>query len=175
MTAMAKEIARKVHVRLGSRVTHLEVATAEWIAHIEESHRITSDALLLTPPVPQSLALLDAGNANIPSETREELDTIRYEKCITVMAVLNGPSAVQAPGGFAPAQGPVAWIADNQKKGISAVPAVTIQADANFSESHWNRNETRLEESLSPRRHGGSAPVSPNSRYMGGATVNQFM
>ena len=54
------------------------------------------------------------------------------------MAVLEGPSRLPPPGGLAPADGPIAWIADNQLKGISAAPAVTIHATHAFSLEHWD-------------------------------------
>jgi hypothetical protein len=56
------------------------------------------------------------------------------------MAVLAGPSRLAPPGGLAPSDGPIAWIADNQLKGISAEPAVTIHATHAFSLEHWERD-----------------------------------
>ena len=42
-----------------------------------------------------------------------------------------------------PTSGPVSWMADNQLKGISAEPAVTIHANHEFSLAHWD--EDRME------------------------------
>ncbi|MFO1460620.1 MAG: FAD-dependent oxidoreductase [Verrucomicrobiota bacterium] len=100
----------------------------------------TAAALVLTPPVPQSLALLDAGGILLASEMRTRLDAIEYERCLAIMAVLEGPSRIPPPGGLTPAAGPIAWIADNQLKGISAEPAVTIHATHAFSVEHWDRD-----------------------------------
>ena len=56
------------------------------------------------------------------------------------MAVLDGSSRLLPPGGLVPDRGPIAWIADNQLKGISAEPAVTIHATHAFSLEHWDRD-----------------------------------
>jgi renalase len=53
------------------------------------------------------------------------------------MLVLRGPSAVPVPGAIQFAGGPIAWIADNFQKGISAVPAVTIHARGDWSREHF--------------------------------------
>jgi predicted NAD/FAD-dependent oxidoreductase len=95
---------------------------------------------LLTPPVPQSLAILVAGGSALPPEKTARLDAIEYERCLAVMAVLDGPARIPPPGGLAPTEGPIAWIADNQRKGVSAAPAVTIHATAAFSLAHWDRD-----------------------------------
>ena len=97
-------------------------------------------AVVLTPPVPQSLAILKAGAVALQPETRARLEGIEYERCLAVMAVLAGPSRLAPPGGLAPGDSPIAWIADNQLKGISAEPAVTTHATHAFSLEHWERD-----------------------------------
>lgn len=99
-------------------------------------------AVVLTAPVPQSLAMLDAGGVVLETDLRARLAALEYERCLAVLAVLEGPSVTLPPGGFAPAQEPIAWIGDNQLKGISAEPAITIHATPGFSTAH--REEDRL-------------------------------
>jgi predicted NAD/FAD-dependent oxidoreductase len=94
-------------------------------------------AVILTAPVPQSLVLLDAGGVGLDPQMKERLSRIEYERCLAVMAVLDGPSKVPPPGGCAPCKGPIAWIADNHQKGVSAEPAITIHATDAFSVAHW--------------------------------------
>ena len=84
--------------------------------------------------------MLDAGGVALQPAIRERLAGIEYERCLAVMAVLAGPSRLPLPGGLAPADGPIAWIADNQLKGISTEPAITIHATHTFSLEHWDRD-----------------------------------
>ena len=100
----------------------------------------SADAVVLTPPVPQSLAILQAGAVPLLAETRDRLERIEYERCLAVMAVLACPSRLLPPGGLAMDAGPIAWLADNQMKGISVTPAVTIHATHAFSVEHWEHD-----------------------------------
>ena len=69
--------------------------------------------------------------------------------------MLDGPSAVPAPGGvqFDPADDaqPFGFIADNQAKGISPVPAVTFHATQPWSVAHWDDDLDELRAALLER------------------------
>ena len=68
----------------------------------------SADTVVLTPPVPQSLAILKAGAVALQPEIRARLEGIEYERCLAVMEVLAGPSRLAPPGGLAPDDGPIA-------------------------------------------------------------------
>ena len=102
---------------------------------------LVADGLILTPPVPQSLDLLVAGGMPLDSQATRLLESVRYDPCFALMLVLDRPSLVPAPGAIqfdAAAAGPVAWLADNHMKGISAVPALTVHAGGRFSRDHFD-------------------------------------
>ena len=138
MNSVAKHLARGVEVRLEQQVVALHCLQDQWRAETNTGEVYSASAVVLTPPVPQSLAMMDAGGFVLPPEIRVHLAGIEYERCLAVMAVLDGPSRLPLSGGLAPAEGPIAWIADNQRKGISATPAVTIHATHAFSLEHWD-------------------------------------
>jgi len=119
--------------------------------------------MILTPPMPQSLALLDEGGIVLAPEMRARLAAIEYERCLAVMAVLDGPSRIPPPGGLAPGDGPIAWLADNQLKGISAEPAVTIHATHAFSLEHWDHD----------RQESGRALLDAAAPWLG-AEIRKF-
>ena len=77
---------------------------------------------------------------------RSRLSAIEYDRCLAVMAVMDGASRIPAPGGITPMSGPLAWVSDNHAKGTSPVPAVTLHGTAAFSLEHWDhdRNKTGL-------------------------------
>lgn len=138
MTAIAKHLAQGLDVRLMTTASAVTTAGPGWRVTLDQGGAIPADALVLTAPVPQTLALLDAGAVAIDAEQRAPLDAITYDRCLAVMAPLAGPSAVAEPGAARPACGhPVEWIADNQRKGVSTTPGVTLHASPNFSAEHW--------------------------------------
>lgn len=143
MSVIAKELARNLDPLLQSPVTRIEQNGDEWSVSLQDGSRIQAKAVVMTPPVPQSLAILDAGNVLFSETTRSRLEEIQYEKCFAVMALLDGPSLIPFPGYLKPETGPITWLADNQTKGISDLPAVTIHATGKYSETNWegDRNE----------------------------------
>jgi predicted NAD/FAD-dependent oxidoreductase len=57
------------------------------------------------------------------------------------MACLDSSADLPDPGAVAPTAGPLEWIADNQAKGISAVPALTLHAGAEASSALWDASD----------------------------------
>jgi renalase len=157
MSAVAKYLARGVELRLETPVVAVRRAEGRWLAECATGEIVEAHAVVMTPPVPQSLVILDAGGTVLAPAMRARLDAIQYERCLAVMAVLDAPSRIAPPGGLALHDGPIAWIADNQLKGISAEPAVTIHATHDFSVAHWDLD----------REESGRILLEAASKYLG--------
>ena len=144
MSALAKYCALGLEIVQEKQVTSLRPESDHWILSMADGETWSAGAVILTAPVPQSLVLLEAGGVPLEPILQQRLSSIHYERCLAVMAVLDGPSQLPPPGGFAPAKGPIAWIADNQLKGVSSEPAITLHATDAFSVAHWDqdRDET---------------------------------
>ena len=128
MTAVAKHLAQDLSLLLEKRMVSLRRDPAGWVAALESGEAVFANACVLTAPVPQSLALLDLGEFDLPVATKARLKSIEYERCLAVMAVLERPTRIPPPGNLSPAEGPIALIVDNQMKGVSATPGVTLHA-----------------------------------------------
>jgi predicted NAD/FAD-dependent oxidoreductase len=148
MTAIPKYLARGLDVRLEQHVTHVRRQGDGWMVVLQNGATLQAGAVLLTPPVPQALALLEAGEVALEPAKRAQLEDIDYEPCLAVMAVLDGPTRLPPPGWLAPEDEPIAWLADNQQKGISTVPAVTIHATPAFSRAVWHQDRQASGEAL---------------------------
>jgi renalase len=93
----------------------------------------TADGAIVTAPVPQTIALL--GASGIDPSGSPSLEGIGYDATLAVMAVLDRPASLP-DGHRAFDAGPVAWMADNQHKGVSPVPALTIHSSPRFAARH---------------------------------------
>lgn len=94
-----------------------------------------ASGVVLTAPVPQLLALLSVSDLVPRPKVLGLLETVSYNPNITVMATLDKPSGLPQ-GHLAQPADDVAWIADNQHKGTSDRPAVTIHSTSDFARSH---------------------------------------
>ena len=144
MTAIAKYLAIDINVNLETTVTSLNVNQDGWLSHLKNGSSIQSRSILITAPVPQTLDLLGNGNVQLPQDISDRLNRISYESCIAVMAVLDQPSMIEAPGALAIEAGPIAWISDNQQKGVSSIPAITIHGTGDFSARHFDDDRDQV-------------------------------
>ena len=147
MSSIPKHLARGLDVRTAERVAEVNLRDEGWEATTESGSRITGGALLLTAPVPQSLALF-RGHPALPEAARRQLEEISYSPCLALLAVLDGPTGVPEPGGVQIKGEPLDWIADNRRKGISEAPGITIHAGPEWSRAHFGAGEAQVTASL---------------------------
>jgi renalase len=154
MTDLPKHLAaalpaERASLRCEAKVASIGIAEGRVRIGIESAAAIDAAAAIVTAPVPQALDLMAAGGlmapgaAAIDAEAVRTLSGIGYDPCFALMLELARPSRVPPPGGIqfeaeGPANGPIAWLADNQQKGISPVPSLTIHATAAFSRRHFD-------------------------------------
>jgi predicted NAD/FAD-dependent oxidoreductase len=148
MNAIAKALAVGLDVRTASLVSSLVHDGKSWTVVLADGTELKADGIVVTSPVPQTLALLESGGVVLTPNDADALAAITYDPCIALMAVLDGPSGLNEAGAVDPASGPIDWMADNFLKGISAVPAVTIHATPEFSRAQWDASEEAITEAL---------------------------
>jgi renalase len=141
MTAIAEHIAQGLDIVTGAEVSKIYRGERHWEV-VAGASAYGADALVLTPP--SALKLVDVSGIPLPPEAKSALESIRYDPCIAVMALLDGPGEVPEPGGVQIGGDPLFWVADNRKKGISEVPAVTIHAGPEFSREHAHSDDATI-------------------------------
>ena len=144
MNSLAKHIAKDLKVHRQSKVTSLHKDDELWRILLEGGSSYSSRTVVLTPPVPQSLDILKNGGTTLGLESQEKLGSIGYEKCIAILAVLNGNSTLSSERiEFAHPDNPVVHlVVDNKEKGISPnKSAVTIFCRPDFSDINFARDD----------------------------------
>jgi predicted NAD/FAD-dependent oxidoreductase len=139
MNSLAKDLARGLDVRCSTmafaiRPFNGDGTTGAWEVVIDDATVHVADAVIVTTPLPQAFALLADSGLHLD----ESLMRTDYDRTISLLATLDRPAGVPAPGGL---QGPtpeLSFVADNVAKGVSATPAITVHASATWSESHWD-------------------------------------
>ena len=153
MASLLKAQAADLNVLCNQRITALDFEDNQWRAQSESGQSFRADSLLLTSPVPQSLALLQTVEERdfvLPTLLQSELEVMKYESCIAAMMWLDGPGRVPAPGALSFESGPITWLADNFQKGISpAAGALTIHAAPDWSREHWSDSDEQIVAALS--------------------------
>ncbi|PID46915.1 MAG: hypothetical protein CSB47_01665 [Proteobacteria bacterium] len=148
MNVMAQQLAMGLDYTLGKCATSVTLSGNGWLTTLESGEQICSEAIVITSPIPQTLALLEAGHIAMTANDKALLTSIEYDPCITVIATLHSEPEIPAPGGLAMTVGPIAWLADNQQKGVSAEPSVTLQASVEYSRKNWERDRREVGQEL---------------------------
>ncbi|MEC8209071.1 MAG: FAD-dependent oxidoreductase, partial [Verrucomicrobiota bacterium] len=145
MTDVPKHIAQELDVCNSQQVIELSRDVDLWVTLTSSGDFFHSKHLVITSPLPQTMNLLDATGLSYSKGASDALRAVRYERGLATLAILDGASGLPEPGGIKIHEAPLTWIADNQQKGISPdVSAITIHADADFAEAHWDSpNEVR--------------------------------
>ncbi|MFO0367954.1 MAG: NAD(P)/FAD-dependent oxidoreductase [Acidobacteriota bacterium] len=140
MNALPRRLAENRRIACEVTATALRREQRHWRIETAGGAIYTAAAVVLTPPVPQALALVD----DLDIATHQELSAIAYHRCLAILAVVAGDSAIPPPGFLRLAHEPLQTLADNRQKGLGgAATGVTILAAPDFSLAHW---ETPQEE-----------------------------
>lgn len=119
MRTIAQFLTQNVSVHNNVQITIIKNQSGQWQLTAQNGNKYLAKALILTPPVPQSLALLNAGSVTLTEEDRNTLARIQYAPCWSALVTVTGDVTIPAPGALQRTGETIGWIADNQQKGVS--------------------------------------------------------
>jgi len=135
MNALAKTMAAGLDVRCDSLVFAIrEGVDKAWSVMIDDGSAVEADAIVVTCPLPQTYSLVVPAGVTLP----ESLVRVDYDRTIAALITLTGPGSVQEPGGMQNPTDALSFVVDNQRKGVSSAPALTVHANADWSQRHWD-------------------------------------
>lgn len=138
MNALAKDLASTLtNVHVNTKVTAINWENNHWLIGDANNLTVKSDILVLTPPVPQSLALLEA--IPLADTDKQKLERIQYGPCLCGLFVIDGDVDLPEPGALQDFHRQIYWIADNKAKGISPDERIlTVHVDVGYSRNHYD-------------------------------------
>jgi len=140
MQALAAHLATDLSIRYGTLLARLTRSGQGWQAEDAHGSTYSASALLLTPPVPQALALLDASAIALTPANRAALERIEYAPCLAGLYWMGGEIRLPEPGAVQRPNAAITWIADNHCKGISpGVNLITVHAGPEYSRQIWSQ------------------------------------
>ena len=160
-TGGMRELAFRLLAAHGDRLDFRDHTLAEklertddgWRVHtrsLRDGHEttVTANGLILTPPVPQALELLASNNLTLPDDIRDSLRSVSYARCVALYGLFADGDDL-APGCVWLGDGPIEWISDNHRKGVSAVgPAITALTTDDWATEHWDEPDEQLIQQL---------------------------
>jgi predicted NAD/FAD-dependent oxidoreductase len=148
MTSIPKYLAQNLDVKTGEKVVEICHSSEVWEITCESGLTVNGSVLVMTAPPPQALELVQSGNYELAEDLLSSLKSITYDPCLAVMAVLHGPTGVPEPGAVQIKGETLDLISDNQQKGISAEPAITIHGGPDWSREYYDEPEEQITSKL---------------------------
>lgn len=144
MNALAKWLADGLDIHTGVQITDVAAADGR-VTATADGWSCSASACLITAPVPQTMALLDAGGVRLPDDLDATLRGIHYFATLGLLATVEGETAIGEPGGIQlPETERFTFIADNRRKGISDEAAVTFHANHDHSLARYDDDEAEV-------------------------------
>lgn len=142
MTGIAKHLATNLDLQLNTKIVKIEKAQDSWIAHSEAGEQFSTQKVILSCPLPQSIELLQNSAISFDKKLLE----IAYAKALVLLLEnIHTPPELDNKSAYLELnQWGVFSICDQYKKGISQQPAWTITMNPEFSEKHFEQEEAEI-------------------------------
>ena len=134
MNSLAKDLATGLDVRCPVMAFAVRPSEGGCDVVLDDATVIAGDAVVVTTPLPQAFSLM----ADAPIEIDRDVFHADYDRTIALLAVLDRPADLGSVGARQAPSDDVAFVADNQRKGVSEVPALTLHAAPEWSLAHWD-------------------------------------
>lgn len=144
MNKLAKHLARDLDITIARLVTVIRQTQEGWALEDSDGETHLGRGLIMTPPMPETLALLSQSGVFLHADDLADLRRIRFGPCLCGIHEIEGEVEFPEPGAVQNFQSDVYWVADNQAKGISQTTVVTSHANAKFSRQNWDASEADI-------------------------------
>jgi len=151
MTAVPKDLAKTLRIERGTRVVSLRRIEDHWLVESDEDTYYRGSAVILTPPLPQAVQILEKADISKKSEDMTLVREIHYEPAD--MLLIHAPDAPPLPGTgcTSPNSDSILKVTDNAVKGITDTRGYfTVHCSQEFSISGIHKSDEEVYRELSP-------------------------
>jgi predicted NAD/FAD-dependent oxidoreductase len=130
MNSVPKYIAGEIPILKNEKVHQIREKNSGWEVLTESGGVYQADAMVSAIPAPQANAILKESKIDLPETP---FDKIAYHPCFALLLTLKKNADFAPYGGLMLDNEVISWIADNNIKGVSKLPSLTIHATPAFS------------------------------------------
>ncbi|GAE25952.1 hypothetical [Halalkalibacter wakoensis JCM 9140] len=148
MNHLAKYLAQDVNVRLNTKITELRQLEKNAFSLItEENELIKAKALIVTAPVPQSVALLRGLYAD--DDDVKQLEKVQYNPCFVLILSFSQATEVEESG-YVASNLPdgIERLVDHSRKSVSDVVTVSVYSTGQWATEHWVQGDDTIKRQL---------------------------
>jgi predicted NAD/FAD-dependent oxidoreductase len=140
MNTFAKALAEGLKIERACRIVQLEQTPSGWKAGTEDGKVFQGKEVLCTIPMPQFIDLAADSRLSLKEAEQEEIHTVRYERCLSLLAETASPVHLENHGYQRVSSGILDTVISQQQKGISTAPTLTAHATPAFSLEWYDRD-----------------------------------
>lgn len=138
MTKLAKDLGASLNIELERKVSKISYANNLWAIADDESHTWTARNIILTPPVPQVVELLERSSIDYP----QDLIRVKYTKAlIFLVKAENGASGSPYQETMSSS---IFSVSSQKLKGTSSSDAEVIVMNADWSEKYFDESDETI-------------------------------
>lgn len=145
MNAVAKYLSHGKKIQRECKVVAISQIPTGWELNTESGELFLCHRLLMTLPVPQSLALLNAGGICLNKKVLNSLEDIQYESCLAGCFLLKGASEIPESG-VVEKDDFFSWISDRTaREGKDRLHStIVVHAPGDWSSTHYSSPEAEI-------------------------------
>ncbi|QOY33774.1 NAD(P)/FAD-dependent oxidoreductase [Anaerobacillus isosaccharinicus] len=144
MNSIAKNLAADLDVKLNTKVETI-IKENQVYKLMTNQGEFQAKALIITTPAPQTIELVEASSLTVEPKALNKLRMIEFVPCLVALLQLDQPSNLVSLG-YVDSKLPKGMerIIDNDKKGISTSPILSIYMTAKWSNDHYHKNDDEI-------------------------------
>ena len=142
LSTIARSLAAGLAVQTAVRIDAIRRDNGCWQLRSQSGDEYLGRSVIMTPPAPQILGLIEKSNLEIPPDLHQALQSITYESCLALMVAAD-PAVSRIETTFLrPDHGCVELLVDNYAKGVSPrAGAITLHAGPAFSRAMFEEHD----------------------------------